>query len=92
MGKIKNQTPERREIHNRAVKIRKMPDEKLVELERQAMAAKLTKERAAVEQQPEKIINRVADLLNELENGAVPGIGVALKKRIREFAQSKQYI
>ena len=31
MGKIKNQTPQSKEIHNRAVKIRKMTDEELVE-------------------------------------------------------------
>jgi len=30
MGKIKNQTREQKEIHNRAVKIRKMTDEELV--------------------------------------------------------------
>ena len=87
-----------KEIHKQAVAIRKrvaaMPDGALVELSQQiedANFAKVTEERVVVEQS-ETIINRVAEFLDELEHGAVSGVGVTLTKKMRELAQAKEYI
>ena len=82
MGKIKNMTPEQRKTHDLAVKLRKLPDEQLVE--------RLKTQPALVcrEEPP----NRVENFLRELEEENLRGIGKITIKKIGEFAKEKGYI
>ena len=104
MGKIKNQTPQQKEIHNRAVKIRKMTDEELVT--RFDVPATLTirapetpEERAELEQafsDSQATIGvaecGVEEFLREIEAANLRGIGKITIKKIGDFAKEKGYI
>lgn len=105
MGKIKNQTPEQKEIHNRAVKIRKMTDEELVK--RFDGAASVTvkpseslKDMSFLEQITADGLtgavcvapSGVEEFLHELEAADLRGIGKITIKKISEFAKEKGYI
>lgn len=82
MGKIKKLTPEQRKTHDLAVKLRKLPDEQLVErLKTQPVPV-------CVEEPPKK----VGDLLRELSEENLRGIGKITIKKIGEFAKEKGYI
>ncbi len=82
MGKIKNLTPEQKKIHDLAVKLRKLPDEQLVErLETQPTPV-------CTEEPP----NKVENFLRELAEENLRGIGKITIKKIGEFAREKGYI
>lgn len=99
MGKIKNQTPEQKEIHNRAVKIRKMTDEELVKRFNEAASITIKSpespkdmsflERIAAEGLTGTIVE---EFLQELEAADLRGIGKITIKKISEFAKEKGYI
>lgn len=82
MGKIKNLTPEQRKTHDLAVKLRKLPDEQLVE--------RLKTQPAPVRR--EEPPNKVEDFLRELSEENLHGIGKITIKKISEFAKEKGYI
>lgn len=105
MGKIKNQTPEQKEIHNRAVKIRKMTDEELVKRFNEAASITIKSpespkdmsflERIAAEGLTGTICvapSGVEEFLQELEAADLRGIGKITIKKISEFAKEKGYI
>lgn len=105
MGKIKNQTPEQKEIHNRAVKIRKMTDEELVKRFNEAASITIKSpespkdmsllERIAAEGLTGTIgvaPSSVEEFLQELEAVDLRGIGKITIKKISEFAKEKGYI
>lgn len=82
MGKIKNLTPEQRKTHDLAVKLRKLPDEQLVE------RLKIQPAPVCREEPP----NKVKDFLRELSEENLRGIGNITIKKIGEFAREKGYI
>ena len=82
MGKIKNLTLEQRKKHDLAVKLRKLPDEQLVE--------RLKTQPAPVCR--EELPNRVEDFLRELSEENLRGIGKITIKKIGDFAKEKGYI
>ena len=105
MGKIKNQTPEQKEIHNRAVKIRKMTDVELVKRFNEAASITIKSpespkdmsflERIAAEGLTGTIgvaPSSVEEFLQELEAADLRGIGKITIKKISEFAKEKGYI
>lgn len=102
MGKIKNQTREQREIHNRAVKIRKMSDEELVGRFDAAAAVTIRppespEDRAELERAVQIASIGVAEysveeFLRELEAANLRGIGKITIKKIGEFAKEKGFI
>lgn len=79
MGKIKKQTPIQKQIHEKAVKLRKMTDEQLVE----RLTATVVKESPP---------NMVGKFLYELEKENLRGIGKVTIKKIGEFAKANGYI
>lgn len=97
MGK-KRLTGLEKEIHKQAVSIRKriaaMPDTELVEISKRIEPNNLAKRngKRAAEQPLERTINKVAEFLDELEGGAVSGIGTGKIQKMREFAQDRKYI
>ncbi len=88
MGKIKNQTQAQKEIHNRAVKIRKMTDEELVKrfdaVTKTACAAGVSAEQLNT--------NGIKEFLHDLDAADLRGIGKITIKKISEFAKEKGYI
>ncbi len=69
MGKIKNQTQAQKEIHNRAVKIRKMTDEELVK--RFDSAENVTKTACAAGVSAEQLnTNGIKEFLHDLDAAA----------------------
>lgn len=108
MGKIKNQTREQREIHNRAVKIRKMNDEELVKrFDASATATIKLPESAKDRAELERVVSKgysgiiqtaqvdvfgIKEFLRELEETNIRGIGKITIKKIIEFAVKRDYI
>lgn len=78
MGKVKHLTPEQKETHEKAVKLRKMTDEQLVDL--------MLSEHAS------GVKNGVAGFIRQLKSANLTGIGVATIKKIEVFAREKGYI
>lgn len=108
MGKIKNQTQQQREIHNRAVKIRKMTDEELVKRFDASVTATVklpesSEDRAELErvvsekysgiiQTEQDDVFGIKEFLRELEETNIRGIGKITIKKISAFAKEKGYI
>ncbi len=82
MGKIKNLTSHQKRTHDLAVKLRKLPDEQLVE------RLKTQPDSVCKEESP----NKVEDFLRELSEENLRGIGKITIKKIGEFAKEKGYI
>lgn len=82
MGKIKNLTPEQRKTHDLAVKLRKLPDDQLVE----RLATQRGIARNAIPQ------NNVENFLQALEAENLRGVGKITIEKIGEFAKQKGYI
>lgn len=78
MGKVKHLTPEQKEMHEKAVKLRKMTDEQLV--------AQMFVERSAARR------NTAAHFIDELKQASIPGIGKITVEKIEAFAREKGYI
>lgn len=78
MGKAKHLTPEQKETHEKAVKLRKMTDEQLVAL--------ISAERTAGNK------NGVTNFIAALKSANLTGIGVITIKKIEMFAREKGYI
>ncbi len=81
MGKIKNRTKQQKEIHDLAVKLRKLPDEQLVE--------RLTAASSSADGKPP---NSVENFIRELAEKDLRGIGKVTIKKIGEFAKENGYI
>ena len=81
MGKKKNQTQEEREVHQRAIALRKMTDEQLV---RAFEEAKLPK--------PSAEENKVERFIEAFESADVPNIGKVTIKKIKVFAEENGFI
>ncbi len=107
MGKIKNQTQAQKEIHNRAVKIRKMTDEELVKrfdvVIKLAYAAGTSVEQLSAENMAKTACaagvsdeqlntNGIKEFLHDLDAADLRGIGKITIKKISEFAKEKGYI
>ncbi len=107
MGKIKNQTQAQKEIHNRAVKIRKMSDEELVKRfdaviklacaagtsVEQLSAENVTKTACAAGVSAEQLnTNGIKEFLHDLDAADLRGIGKITIKKISEFAKEKGYV
>lgn len=78
MGKVKHLTTEQKEIHEKAVKLRKMTDAQLV--------AQVYVEQSAAH------CNTAARFIDELKAACLPGIGKVTVKKIETFAREKGYI
>lgn len=78
MGKVKHLTTAQKAIHEKAVKLRKMTDEQLVE--------RVFAEKSAAYQ------NTAARFLEELKTADIPGIGKVTVNKIEAFAREKGYI
>lgn len=78
MGKVKHLTTEQKEIHEKAVKLRKMTDEQLV--------AQMFIEHSAAHR------NTAVHFIEELKAAYIPGIGKVTVKKIETFAREKGYI
>lgn len=76
MGKVKDGTP--KEIHSRAVALRKLPDAQLV--------ARVFVEQSAARR------NTAANFIEELKAARIPGIGKVTVKKIEIFAREMGYI
>lgn len=90
MGKIKKQTPIQKQIHEKAVKLRKMTDEQLVE-------RLSTAQNTVNGNSPSTTVNgnspsTVGEFLRDLEKENIRGIGKVTIKKIGEFAKAKGYI
>lgn len=81
MGKIKHLTQKQKEIHEKAVKLRKMTDEQLVE--RLAAAQNTVNGNSP---------STIGEFLRDLEKENIRGIGKVTIKKIDEFAKAKGYI
>lgn len=81
MGKIKKQTPIQKQIHEKAVKLRKMTDEQLVE--RLAATQNTVNGNSP---------STIGEFLRGLEEENIRGIGKVTIKKIGEFAKAKGYI
>ena len=81
MGKKKNQTQEEREIHQRAIALRKMTDEQLVRAFEEAKSPKPSAEENTVER-----------FIEAFEQGDVPNIGKVTIKKIKVFAEENGFI
>lgn len=107
MGKIKNQTQAQKEIHNRAVKIRKMSDGELVKRfdaviklaytagtsVEQLSTENVTKTACAAGVSAEQLnTNGIKEFLHDLDAADLRGIGKVTLKKIIEFAKEKEYI
>lgn len=78
MGKVRHLTPEQKETHEKAVKLRKMTDEQLV--------AQVFVEQSAARR------NTAAHFIDDLKAANIPGIGKITVKKIEMFAREKGYI
>ena len=78
MGKVKHLTPQQRGTHEKAVKLRKMTDEQLVDL--------INNERAVGKK------HGVDEFIRQLKSANLQGIGLLTIKKIEMFAQKKGYI
>lgn len=81
MGKKKNQTPEEREIHQRAITLRKMTDEQLVRAFEESKSPKPSAEE-----------NKVERFIEAFERADVPNIGKVTIKKIKVFAEENGFI
>lgn len=81
MGKKKNQTQEEREIHQRAISLRKMTDEQLVRAFEEVKTPKLSAEE-----------NKVERFIEAFERADVPNIGKVTIKKIKVFAEENGFI
>ena len=78
MGKVRHLTPEQKETHEKAVKLRKMTDEQLV--------AQVFVEQSAARR------NTAAHFIDDLKAANILGIGKITVKKIEMFAREKGYI
>ena len=81
MGKKKNQTQEEREIHQRAIALRKMTDEQLVRAFEEAKSPKQSAEE-----------NKVERFIEAFEKADVPNIGRVTIKKMKTFAEENGFI
>lgn len=81
MGKKKNQTQEEREIHQRAISLRKMTDEQLIQAFEEAKSPKPSAEE-----------NKVERFIEAFERADVPNIGKVTIKKIKVFAEENGFI
>lgn len=78
MGKVKHLSPKQKEIHEKAVKLRKMSDGQLVDL--------------MLSEHVSGVKDGVAGFIRQLKSANLPGIGVVTIKKIEIFAREKGYI
>lgn len=94
MGKIKMSTKQQKEIHNKAVSLRKLSDERLCEM---AALAEKVKEQPSTEEVKlkETTVNvdkkSVSEFLNALGETKIAGIGKVTLKKIRDFADEQGF-
>lgn len=81
MGKKKNQTQEEREIHQRAIALRKMTDEQLVRAFEEAKSPKQSAEE-----------NKAERFIEAFEKADVPNIGRVTIKKMKTFAEENGFI
>lgn len=78
MGKVKHLTPEQQETHEKAVKLRKMTDEQLIDV--------------MIREHVSGIRDGVNEFIRQLKDANLPGIGVVTIKKIEMLAREKGYI